>query len=170
MKTVVAVLLIIMSSLKVHAGGDVPWPVQDQEAVRVGDLTGTWVSMNVKNPGLLYFFYFEAVDSIDGACPYQLVVEQMDFFDHVMISKGVSVVCHIQQASMLFHLYDADGQLKHRLHVVGLRKDISEDGMGHQYLGVRIYDGSDRPQLVAADAFIKHSNEPRPIWPVITRN
>lgn len=168
MKSVAVVLFMIMSSMKAFAGGDVPWPIQDQEAVRVSDLTGTWVSLNVKNPGLLYFFSFEAVDLpyvANGTCPYRLVVEQMDEFDHVMVSKGTSVACSVHQASMLFRLYDADGQLKNILHIVGLRKELGEEGMGNQYLGVRIYDGSERPQLIAADAFFKFSDKPMPMWP-----
>ena len=42
-----------------RAGGDVPWPVTSQEAVRISDLTGPWVSVNLKDPGYLYFFSFQ---------------------------------------------------------------------------------------------------------------
>ncbi len=57
-------------ALTTWAGTEVPWPVASQEAVRVSDLTGTWVSVNLKDPGYLYFFSFSSNKDLDSSCPY----------------------------------------------------------------------------------------------------
>lgn len=162
--SVVLLNLVLLSFAR--AGGDVPWPIKSQEAIRVADLTGTWMSMNVKDPGYMYFFSFSANSAKSSKCPYQLIVEAMNPYDHVVVSKGRSSVCLVTPASITFNLYDASGHLRNQLRVVGLRKSQSHDTtMGEQFLGVRIYDGAPRPQLVTADTFYKYSEEPAPVWP-----
>lgn len=148
-----------------RAGGDVPWPVTSQEAVRISDLTGTWVSVNLKDPGYLYFFSFSSNKDLDSSCPYRLTVEEMNPFEQLVISSGFSTVCQVNQSSITFKLYDSVGTLRNRLDIVGIRKDENEGGLGQQYLGVMIYDGATRPHLVAADTFFKYSNLPEPQWP-----
>lgn len=165
MKGLKLFLLSFFVALYANAGGDVPWPITSQEAVRISDLTGTWVSMNLKSPGYLYFFSFKANTFGNNSCPYMLTVEEMNPFEQQVMSKGISTVCQVNQSSVTFKLYDSSGKLRNRLEIVGVRKDQNEDGLGKQYLGVMIYNGSYRPQLVAADTFFKYSNEPSPVWP-----
>lgn len=155
----------VFFALTTWAGTEVPWPVASQEAVRVSDLTGTWVSMNLKDPGYLYFFSFSANDYSDNSCPYKLTVEEMNPFEQQVVSSGFSTVCQINQSSITFKLYDSKGKLRNRLDIVGVRKDENEGGFGKQYLGVMIYNGSPRPLLMAADTFFKYSNQPTPQWP-----
>lgn len=161
------VILSIFILFSAWAGPDVPWPITSQEAVRIKDLTGTWVSMNLKEPGYLYFFsvgvnpYSISV----GGCPYALSVEEMNPFANEIISKGWSTACQINQNTVTFNLYDGDGRYHGRLEIVGVRKDTNEGGLGVQYLGVKIYSGALRPTLVAADTFFKYSNETIPVWP-----
>lgn len=159
----------VFFALTTWAGTEVPWPVTSQEAVRVSDLTGTWVSMNLKSPGYLYFFSFSAnqYQYSNSTCPYMLTVEEMNPFEQQVISKGFSTVCQVNQSSITFKLYDSKGKLRNRLDIVGIRKDENEGGLGKQYLGVMIYNGSYRPMLVAADTFFKYSNQPTPQWPEV---
>jgi hypothetical protein len=150
-----------------YAGTEVPWPITSQEAVRISDLTGTWVSSNLKEPGYLYFFSVSLTTSyIPGQCPYLLSVEEMSPFEQITISKGWSTVCQINQNAITFKLYDSKGRPHGRLEIVGVRKDENEGGIGGQYLGVMIYNGMPRPQLEAADTFFKYSNQTEPVWPL----
>lgn len=158
-------VLSLLVATHARAGGDVPWPITSQEAVRISDLTGTWVSMNLQSPGFLYFFSFSANKPGSNSCPYLLTVEEMNPFQAEIVSKGWSTVCQVNQTSVIFKLYDAAGKLRNRLEIVGIRKDENEGGIGKQYLGVLIYHGSVRPQLVAADTFLKYSDKPSPAWP-----
>lgn len=165
MKLLNIILCGVFFTLTSWAGTEVPWPITSQEAVRVSDLTGTWVSMNLKSPGYLYFFSFTANKYSDGDCPYLLKVEQMNPFEQQVISKGWSTVCQVNQTSITFKLYDNYGRMRNRLEIIGVRKDENEGGLGKQYLGVLIYDGAFRPHLMAADTFFKYSSEPSPEWP-----
>ena len=158
-------ILNLFVAVTAHAGGDVPWPITSQEAVRVSDLTGTWVSMNLKSPGYLYFFSFSANKYGSESCPYMLTVEEMNPFEQEVVSTGWSTVCQINQSAVTFKLYDGAGILRNTLQIVGVRKDESEKILGKQYLGVRIYNGGPRPALMAADTFFKYSNSPSPSWP-----
>lgn len=166
MKRLKLVFLSLFVAISAHAGGDVPWPITSQEAVRIADLTGTWVSMNLQSPGYLYFFSFSSNKFSNNSCPYLLTVEEMNPFDAQIVSKGWSTVCQVNQTSVTFKLYDTTGRLRNRLEIVGVRKDENESGIGKQYLGVMIYNGSVRPQLVAADTFFKYSNSVTPQWPI----
>ncbi|MCC6137760.1 MAG: hypothetical protein IT287_03955 [Bdellovibrionaceae bacterium] len=165
MKLIKTALLGVFVTLSAYAGSEVPWPITSQESVRVSDLTGTWISMNLKSPGYLYFFSFSANKFADSSCPYLLKVEEMNPFEQQVISKGWSTVCQVNQTSVTFKLYDKNGRLRNRLDIVGVRKDENEGGLGKQFLGVMIYDGGIRPQLVAADTFFKYSSESSPTWP-----
>lgn len=169
-------LVLILSGLFVAnlsiAGNEVPWPVSSQEAVRVSDLTGTWMSMSIKEPGYFYFFSFtNNYNSYLGGCPYLLKVEEMNPFDQEIISKGWSVACAVDAEKMTFDLFDAAGHLHNRLEIVGLKKENDDSGkMGQQYLGIKIYDNSSRPKLLDVDTFFKHSNKTQPVWPGSAEN
>lgn len=165
MKRVKVLVMSLFVAVSAYAGGDVPWPIASQEAVRISDLTGTWVSMNLQSPGYLYFFSFSANKFGSNSCPYLLTVEEMNPFEQQIVSKGWSTVCQVNQTSITFKLYDNAGKLRNRLDIVGIRKDQNESGIGKQYLGVLIYNGGTRPQLVAADTFFKYSDKPSPMWP-----
>jgi hypothetical protein len=165
MKMFCVLVLSLGVTFYARAGGDVPWPITSQEAVRVSGLTGTWLSSNLNDPGYLYYFSFSLNKGTDNACPYKLTVQEMNPFEQVIVSSGFSTVCQVNQSSITFKLYDSQGKLRNRLDIVGVRKDHNEGGLGEQHLGVMIYDGSYRPLLVAADTFFKFSNEPEPQWP-----
>ncbi|MCB9073831.1 MAG: hypothetical protein H6623_09430 [Bdellovibrionaceae bacterium] len=149
------------------AGNEIPWPINAQEAVRIQDLTGTWVSMSLQDPGYLYFFYVEKNPSSTNkySCPYLLTVEEMNPFNQTIVSAGWSVFCQITQNSMTFNLYDQNGQYHGKIDIVGVRKDEGASGLGKQHLGVKIFDESERPVLKAADVFFKYSNDSEPVWP-----
>ncbi len=165
MKSVKWIILSLFAAVSAYAGGDVPWPITSQEAVRISDLTGTWVSTNLQSPGYLYFFSFSSNKFTNNSCPYLLTVEELNPFEQQTLSKGWSTVCQVNQSSVTFKLYDIKGKLRNTLNIVGIRKDENEAGKGKQYLGVLIYDGSLRPKLVAADTFFKYSDLPSPVWP-----
>ncbi len=129
--------LSLLLSIRVFAGGEVPWPIDKQEPLILRQLDGLWLSSTITSPRLMYYIKTEKVKS--KKCPYKVHVWEINSTSGDMLFAGAESFCKTLQERAAIILYDKDHVPQRYLEIVGVK-----NGKNFQNIGLSIfgYDGA----------------------------
>lgn len=149
MKMIIGAITVVLS-LNAWGGGEVPWPIDQQENLLVRNLNGVWANISA-TPRMLY--YIETEKTKSKACPYLVHVLELSAETSRVLFSGTQKVCTTQKAGMGIILYDSLGRAKKYLDIVGV-----SSGKKQQNIGLSIYDYNQatiKGDRIEQDLFVK---------------
>lgn len=151
MRLAVFLPLLLISALS-WAGGEVPWPKEDQQNIALRELGGMWVSQHLDAPQRLFYFNIER-GGISEACPFVMRTFEVDADTKVVRTAGGGVFCTDQLDAITIVMYDFEGIAQNYLKLVGLKMPAQGSFNGTQMLGITLTTFESDPRIIFQDTF-----------------
>jgi len=157
MKLAMSPLLLMFVCAVSWAGGEVPWPKEDQQNISLRSMEGMWLSEHLDAPQQLFYFNLER-GGISDECPFVLRAFEVNPVTKQLVSAGGGVFCSESVEAITMIMYDFDGHARNYLQIVGLRKPAHSTFGGSQLLGMILSTYGETPTMITQDTFYLSSH------------